>query len=762
VPSAPPPSAVSKNANPLHVFIAAALLVLAGFAAYHNSFSGPFVYDDIAATKENPTIQNLSALTTVLAPPSDTGTTVNGRPLVNLSLAINYAIGGYEVFSYHVLNLVIHLLAGLALFGLVRRSLELPSLRSRFGPGEVAMPFAFTVALLWIVHPLQTESVTYVVQRAESLAALFYLLTGYCFVRSVTSLRPTLWHSLAVVSCLLGMASKEIMASAPLIILVYDRALVSGTFQAAWRRHRRLYVGLACTWLLLGLLMSISRDRGGTVGFKAEGANAWHYALTQCLALGKYLKLTFWPSPIVFDYGTEVETSLLRVLPQALLIVGLVAATAYALWRRPVLGFLGLWFFAILGPSSSFIPIVTEVMAEHRMYLPLAPLLALVVLGAGALLGRRAIPIFLILAVIAGYLTVKRNDDYRDEMVLWRDTQQKYPSNARAHNNVGEILFRQDKREEALACFMEAVRLLPNYVDAINNVGNTIVQLGRPSEALPHLERALALRPHYAETYNNFGNAYYELGRLDEAIVNYREAVRLKPRWADAQSNLGVALAKQGKPAEALPYFEAALLLKDNYTEAHYSYGSALDALGRTAEAMKQFNITLTLKPTHPEAHNNLGGVLFKQGKASEALRHFETAVRLKPAYPDALHNLGVALFQLGRPNEAVPHLLEAIRLKPDYILAREHLALVYNNLGAEAINAGKLPESIAFFEKALTQNPSYAEAHNNLGVALWRTGALQEAERHLAEAFRLIPNYTDAQNSLNQVRRLLTTPPAK
>ncbi|MCX6952351.1 MAG: tetratricopeptide repeat protein [Verrucomicrobia bacterium] len=639
------------------MFIAGALLVLAAFAAYHNSFSGPLVYDDIAATKENPTIQNLSALSTVLVPPSDTGTTVNGRPLVNLSLAINYAIGGYEVFSYHVFNLAIHLLAGLTLFGLVRRSLELPSLRDRFGPGEVALPFAFTVALLWTLHPLQTESVTYIIQRAESLVGLFYLLTFYGFIRSITSPRPMLWTGLSVASCLCGMASKEVMASAPLLVLVYDRALISGTFQAAWQRRRRLYLGLAGTWLLLAWLVRGSADRGGTAGFKAEGANVWHYALTQCLALGKYLKLTFWPSPIVFDYGTGVETSLLPVLPQALLIVALVVATGYALRRRPVLGFLGLWFFAILGPSSSFIPIVTETMAEHRMYLPLAAVLSLAVLGAGTLAGRRVIPLFLGLALVAGWLTMKRNEDYRDELTLWRDTQQKYPTNARAHNNVGEILFRQDKREEALACFLEAVRLLPNYVDALNNVGNTLAQVGRPAEGLPYLETALALRPRYAETYNNFGNTYYELGRLDEAVTNYREAVRLKPKWADAQSNLGVALAKQGKPAEALPYFEAALRLKENYTEAHYSYGSALDALGRTAEAMVQFNLTLALKPNHPEAHNNLGGVLFKQDKVTEALRHFETAVRLKPIYPDALHNLGVTLYKLGRTSEGVPYL---------------------------------------------------------------------------------------------------------
>lgn len=762
MPSVPSPVPAPRSASPLHVWIAAALLVLATVAAYHNSFSGELVYDDIAAIKENPTILKLSDLASVLQPPNDTGTTVNGRPLLNLSLAINYAISGFDVGSYHVVNLVIHLCAGLALYGLVRRSLELPSLRDRFGPGNVAVPFAFTVALLWMLHPLQTEAVTYIVQRAESLVGLFYLLTCYCFVRSVTSPNPGRWQVLAVLSGLCGVTSKEVMASAPLLVLLYDRALVSGTFRAAWQRHQRLYLGLAGTWILLGFMMKRSGNRGGTAGLTAEGADVWHYALTQCDALVKYLKLTFWPSPLVFDYGTALETSLLPVLPQALLIVALVIATAYALWRSPVLGFLGLWVFAILGPSSSFIPVVTEPLAEHRMYLPLAAIVSLVVLGLGTRFGRKVLPAAVGLALVAGWLTVQRNKDYRNDMTLWRDTQAKYPTNARAHNNVGEILFRQHKRAEALVCFAEAVRLLPNYVDAINNYANTLAQLGRAAESLPHLELALRLRPNYAETHNNFGNSYHELGRLDEAVAHYREAVRLRPTFADAQSNLGVALAKQGKPAEALPYFEAALRLKPNHTEARYSYGSALNALERLPEAIEQFNRTLALEPNHAEALNNLGGALFKQKKLTEALALFQKAVKIKPDYPDAQHNLGAVLFELGRVAEAVAPLAESIRLKPDYVLAKEHLALVFNILGAEAINAGKIPEAAGFFSKAIEQNPAFPDPYNNLGVVYMRTGDLVQAEKYLAEAVRLNPNYPEAVNALALVRSKLGAPGSK
>ena len=761
MPTVPPPTLTGR---PWSGVIAAGLLVLAALAAYHNSFSGPFVYDDIAAIKENPTIVDLSKLSAVLTPPNDSGITVNGRPMVNLSLALNYALGGTEVAGYHLVNLVIHVLAALALFGALRRTFELPLLRPRFGAPDTALPLAFCIALLWTVHPLQTESVTYVVQRAESLVGLFYLVTFYCFLRSVSSDRPALWHGLTVLACFCGMTTKEVMASAPLLVLLLDRAAVSGTFRSAWQSHRRLYLGLAATWLPLAWLVAGTGNRGGTAGLGAGGISSWDYALTSALGLGKYLKLTFWPHPLVFDYGTAIEKDLLPVLPQGLLIVGLVIATGYALKRHPLLGFLGLWFFAILGPSSSFIPIATEPLAEHRMYLPLASVLTVVVIGVWSVIGRRSFILWAILAVGAGWLTVRRNVDYQSEMSLWRDTVNKYPSSARAHNNVGEILYRQEKFEEAIACFREAVRLLPNYIDALNNLGNSLSEQHQPAEALDPIGRALRFKPGHAASHNNYGNALYKLGRKDEAVAHYRDSVRFKPTFADAHNNLGVVLAEQGHVAEAILHYEEALRLKRDYVDAHYNYGNALNQSGRTAEAMTQFAETLRLKPTHAEANNNLGSILYQHGKIEAAKARYEAAVRLKRDYPDAENNLGVALFQSGRLTEALPHFESALKLKPDYTAARENLAEVKNNLGAGSFKDGKLEEARAQFQAAVDLNPGHPGAHNNLGVVLWRLARPGEALPHLREAVRLKPDYTEAQQALAALETQLspTIPPIK
>ena len=245
------------------IFVAAALLTAAALVAWANSFRGPFIFDDLPAIVENATIRTL-ALPIALAPPHS-GQPAGGRPLVNFSFALNWALGGTDVRGYHALNLAIHVLAALTLFGVVRRTLRSRPLAAKFAAD--ATPLAFAVAALWTLHPLQTESVTYISQRAESLAGLFLLLTLYASIRGVDSRTPARWHALAVITCLLGMATKEVMYAAPLLVLLYDRIFFARTFREALRRRPWFYSGLAATWLLLGWLVTQAGNRGATAGF---------------------------------------------------------------------------------------------------------------------------------------------------------------------------------------------------------------------------------------------------------------------------------------------------------------------------------------------------------------------------------------------------------------------------------------------------------------------------------------------------------------
>ncbi|HEX3729629.1 MAG TPA: hypothetical protein VHV47_07475, partial [Opitutaceae bacterium] len=330
------------------VRLAGAAVALAGLLAYANSLRGAFFFDDRVSIAENPSLRDLGKLGVVLWPDLGGGATVNGRPILNLSLAINYAISGTHPWSYHAFNLAAHVAAGLALFGIVRRTLLLCSGRG-FARSLPPTGFALAAALLWTVHPLLTESVTYIVQRAESLMGMFYLLTLYCFVRGLSG-RARLWHSLSVAACLLGMGTKEVTATAPVLVLLYDRTFAAGSFAEAWRRRRAYYAALAATWLPLALLVAqTGGDRGGTVGFDV-GIKWWAYGLTQLEAIPRYLLLSVWPRPLVFEYGTFWVKSAGEVLPGALLVLALLLATLYALFGpaangsgRRGLGFLGAW-----------------------------------------------------------------------------------------------------------------------------------------------------------------------------------------------------------------------------------------------------------------------------------------------------------------------------------------------------------------------------------------------------------------------------------
>ena len=507
--------------------LAAAALVLSGLAVYHNSLAGPFVYDDVPAIVENPTIRRLWPLTLPLSPPQGSGVTVNGRPVLNLSFAVNYALSGDAVWSYHALNLVIHVLAGLTLFGVIHRTLA----RMDHAPGrrvEVRASYllSLAVAVLWTVHPLQTESVTYVVQRAESLMGLFYLLTLYCFIRAAdcnlpngkpTARRTVVCQVCCVVCCLLGMATKEVMVTAPLMVFLYDRTFVSGGFAAAWRRHWRLYFGLAATWLLLGCLVAgTGGNLGGSAGF-GVGVSWWTYTLTQFHAIERYLVLAVWPHPLVFDYGSFWVTRAAEVARPALVVAALATGTAVFLWRRPALGFAGAWFFGILAPTS-LVPGTTQMLVEHRTYLPLAAIVTAAGYGIHALTRRRSLMLLAGLGAALGWLTVQRNQDYRSALAIWTDTTAKRPDNELAQNNLGNALLAADRVQDAIWRYEQARRLDPADAKACSNLGNALIRAGRLDEALVQCTEAVRLDPDVAEAYFNRGYVLLQTGQLTGAI----------------------------------------------------------------------------------------------------------------------------------------------------------------------------------------------------------------------------------------------------
>ncbi len=594
--------------------------MLAVVLVYANSLTGAFVFDDAPAIVENPTIRRPDQIGRLLLPPGDEAGTVGGRPLLNLSLAFNYALGGTAVRGYHVFNLAVHAAATLLLFGIVRRTLQ---------DRDENVAIAFATALLWAVHPLQTEAVTYVIQRAESLMGLFYLLTLYCFIRFVAPVDPTagkpttsrnFWGVGSVFACLLGAGTKEVMTSAPLVVLLYDRAFVAGSFRDAWRARRGYYLGLGASWILLAALVAGTHGRGGSAGFGAS-AGIWPYALTQCRAIIVYLRLALWPHPLVFDYGTSLVQHPGAVVGSFLLLVVLLIVTGVALYRNSALGFLGGAFFAILAPTSSIIPIATEPLAEHRMYLPLAVVvvLAVMALHAGlrrAFAGRAAAllsGIAVLAAVALGAATITRNETYHSEIALWSDTVDKAPANPRAHNNLGVILRADGQNPRAAAEFSAAVDADPDYAPAQYNIGGMLLDANRPAEAIPHLEKALAAPRHHAELQLYLGQAFGQVGRFSEAAVHDREALRLAPGNPDAAFELGNTLAALGQYRDSVEALQRAVQLAPDRPRIHNNLANALMLTGQVDAAVAEYRVALRLKPDDQAIRDNLERALGRQ-----------------------------------------------------------------------------------------------------------------------------------------------------
>ena len=557
------------------------LIIVAGLWSYSNSLNGAFVLDDVRAIVQNETIRSLTPIDRPLSPPPKS--TVSGRPLANLTFAANYAISALDVRSYHVVNLLIHLGCAATLFGIVRRTLQSAPLSATFGADATYV--AAAAALIWTVHPLTTAAVTYVVQRVESLMSLFYLLTLYCAIRAAQAGRRRLWTAACVASCALGMATKEVMVTAPLAVALWDVL-----FRRGERTRWGLLAGLAATWLVFAALVS-GEQREASIAW--SGTMAWRYLLTQAGVLTHYLRLVFVPSPLVFLYTWPLVTSPADVVPEGLLILGLLALTAFAIWKRHPVGYAGAVCFLILAPTSSVVPIVTEIAAEHRMYLPLAAVLSAIVATvyrasqhvAPRLVRPAAVAVVGIVVLLLGVATRTRNVAYASEQQLWADTVAKDPGNVRAHVAYGSVLAQSGQPGPAEAQFRRAVEL--NGADAIahGRLGSVLAAQGRVDDAVVHLKQSLALRAGVAE-HDADVDAHRMLGQIlamqrkdGEAIVHLERALEGQPDHV--QLLVQVASVRADSRDPAVRNIDRAVALAERAVElTSRREATALDVLG--------------------------------------------------------------------------------------------------------------------------------------------------------------------------------------
>jgi tetratricopeptide (TPR) repeat protein len=623
------------------------LVVAAVIAAYLPAIRAPLLYDDINSIDGNPSIRRLWPPGTALSPPP--GLAVSGRPIVNYSLALSGAIGrlfGAEAapgaepptVAHHAFNLAIHLACGALLLAILRDALRRQSLSSSLAssPDRVAAP----IAALWLIHPIHTEAVNYVVQRTELLVSLFLLATLHASIRARDARGRTRlgWQVAAVASSLLGMGSKEVMIVAPLVVFLYHEAFAPP--EPRERRPWGFYAALVATttWLVSNVLVD---SRAGTVGFDA-GMSPWQYLYSQCWAIMHYLRLLVWPAPLNIDYGSRPITGFGGI--PGLVALTLAGAAAVVAWTRPrwrPLAFLGAWFFLILAPSSSVVPIATEIAAERRVYLASAAILTLIAIGvvrAAAAFGPRppsrptwARPTpwvaagFLILALV----TFRRSQLYANPEALYRGSIALTPDNPRAYGNLAALLETDPtRRPEAVALYRQALAVDPRYVFALQSL------------ALMAMEER----------------------RFDEARTLYERILEIDRDNPDVLARLAMAVAAVDGPATAIPLIERAARERSD-PRIHADLGRLYAADGRLDEAIASLSRAQQLGASDPGTNAYLGWVLVAAGRLTEAIPRLEDAVRAQPGHAEHLARLAVAYAEADRRADAARAAAAALRL---------------------------------------------------------------------------------------------------
>lgn len=696
-----PPARAQLSSPPVHrsgrmAALWVCLIMAVGVCAYWNSRTIPFLWDDYPAILTNQSIRHLWPLTGPLSPPLETP--MAGRPVANVSLAINYAIGGFDVTGYHMVNIAIHVACALVLFGVVRRTLAGRRLSSRFLP--TADSTAALTVLVWMLHPLHTEAVDYVTQRTELMMAFFFLATSYCAIRARHAPGiPIRWESASVVACALGMASKATMVVAPLTVLLYDRVFEFSSMREAVKTRGRLYAGLAATWVLLGALLWLSPR--STVG-EAEGVDWQMYLLNQADIVVQYLRLSVWPETLILDYGLPRRLAFWDVMPQAMLLLTLLVLTIVTLIRWPPVGFLGAVFFITLAPTSSIVPIITEVGAERRTYLPLSALAALATCGGRLLLnwllaklpqiarlanGTAAAVTITVLVALATR-TVMRNAAYRDPLSLWRSVVDTRP-HGRARVQLASSLIDAGRQAEAVPQLRLAVQ---DFSNARFPLGVELAALGHVDEAIGELGTfidASPLHPNRIPARALLGRLLASKERFDEAAAQFRAILELSESSVDARVSLGDTLMAQGHFDQAIDQYRAASERVRNH-DVEIKFGRALMEAGLPGDAARRFQRALEIDPRSAVANRYAAEAFWAGDDSEQALRFGREAARLNPKDSAVRNFLGIVLASGGRIEEALAEFRLAVELDPSDPAARANLARVLEGTRSTGTAAGR------------------------------------------------------------------------
>lgn len=618
-------------------YAVALVIAISTVAVYHRTLQYPFHLDSAARVLLYPTFDEFTWKDVHL----------RSRGLVDFTWTLNRSLHGDAPLGYHLVNLIIHVSSAITLFAFLYMTLRMP--RVSEGIRQHTLLLSGIIALVWAVHPLQTQAVTYIVQRYESLMGLWFLLSILCFAAGHNSKNAVVWRSASVACCFVAVLCKEVAVMLPLVILWYDRALLSDSWQSLFRRNWPVYLGLFASWLLVAHYLGtpsehFERYGVGLVdetvitesGTEQRTVGSTEYLYSQAKVIPFYLWLSVIPNGQSLDHGWRATFSLVDALLPGLLVLSLIGLTIWATFRNPLLGFWGAWFFLILAPTSSLLPI-QDIAFEHRMYLPLAGVLSVLVLGSyqaigygirqqGAaglrVLGHVLVGVGVVAVLTYGACTIARNEVYRSSHAMWQDVIAKNPRHFRGYSQLAHVYLAEGSAEKAIPLLIKAIELYPT----------------------------VSFSKAHGDLFYRQGMAALAQDNEDLARQCFEIAIRGNPR--DDRICVAIARVEQTQnPKKAVAFLRRAVELNPSNSEAYNRLASIIQHVDRPT-AISLFQKAIQVAPENVHAHNNLANAYAHQKQWSAAIRHYEAALSLEPGMQAAAKNL-VIVQELQRASRA-------------------------------------------------------------------------------------------------------------
>jgi protein O-mannosyl-transferase len=725
------------------------LLVLSSTGIYFNSLKGSFQFDDVPLIS-NQWIEDLESFNQFVKISS-----FENRPILLWTYALNNSLGKNKEFGFHLLNLMLHIGVTLLIYFLVLKTSHFQEsyhvTRSK-NPG-ISNPtsiwiFPFITALIFSLHPLNTDSISYISSRSSVLATFFYLFSLYLFLnlfspenKKIPLVKNLILIPLVAGTMYLSLASKLIASTLPLImgfwyfVFIFSRNNRETLWKKNWAYLLFILISIAAFFLLKGSSLYNTKDQG------LELYGQLPYLLIQIkVIVFYYLRLSFFPFNLSVDSGMPFSSINKDpfIIFAIIIISGIVVA---AIKSRNIWLLAGTaWFFITLAPTSSFIPL-NDLAVEHRTYLPMTLGVCMIIgWGISRLCSIWRFGFLSLIIVALSLATITRNSDWISEISLWEDVARKNPSSSRAHNNLGKAYFEKGNLARARYHFEKSIANIPKFTNEKFNLKNTEeLLLRKRGPANSNLRIAADLvEPHY-----NLASIYLDQGKLDLAEKEYLKTLSLRTNHSSAKIGLGSVYNKKGLYEKAAKLYQQAIKDKqsqsgnDFFPLAHLNLGEVYGKTGEISLAIMEWEKAIQQDPSLLPAHFNLGTALMMQGEFDRAEKYLLKCLEMNHKHEPALFNLALV-------KQKQMHWQESIDRFNNYMAVTGPKPSALTQIGFNHLNLKDWANAQSFFEKSLSMLPTDINTLVLLGDAFLAQGHSGKAR----EKYRIVLN-------LNQDSRL-------